>query len=47
MEGIEDDNSDIVMFLNMSGSITPVWHPIDELIADHGRPSSHDVVLLT
>jgi len=38
IEGVENENGEIVVLVNMFGGITPVWHRTDELIADDGRP---------
>jgi transcription antitermination factor NusG len=38
IDGVENDNGEIVVLVEIFGGITPVWHRTDELIADDGHP---------
>jgi len=38
ISGVENDNGEIIVVVNIFGSVTPVWHRTDELIADDRRP---------
>ncbi len=38
IRGVENDNAEIVVLVNIFGAVTPVWHRTEELIADDGRP---------
>jgi transcription antitermination factor NusG len=38
IEGVANENDEILVLVDMFGGVTPMWHRTDELITDDGRP---------